>query len=94
MSYCPKCHSTKLRPSPTRSWWERWRKDITGKRRRFLEEHGFRVKVQPLEAPLDTFNMSTLMLEKEDLEYKWSFKTHPISGEPPLHVPRHVSPWT
>ncbi|HEY5619806.1 MAG TPA: hypothetical protein VIK60_17830 [Vicinamibacterales bacterium] len=32
MPYCPKCHSTNLRRSPTRSRWERWRKEITGKR--------------------------------------------------------------
>jgi len=30
--HCPKCNSTKLRRSPTRNRWERWRKEITGKR--------------------------------------------------------------
>jgi hypothetical protein len=30
--HCPKCHSTSLRRSPTRNRWERWRKEITGKR--------------------------------------------------------------
>lgn len=32
MPHCPKCHSTNLRRSPTRNRWERWRKEITGKR--------------------------------------------------------------
>lgn len=32
MPHCPKCHSTSLRRSPTRNRWERWRKEITGKR--------------------------------------------------------------
>lgn len=32
MSHCPNCNSTNLRRSPTRSRWERWRKEITGKR--------------------------------------------------------------
>jgi len=45
-------------------------------RRRFLLEHGFEVEVEALEAPLDVHNMSTLMLEKEDLGYTWSFRTH------------------
>jgi GTP cyclohydrolase II len=45
-------------------------------RKRFLEESGFAVEVEALEAPLDVHNMSTLMLEKEDLGYTWSFKTH------------------
>jgi len=30
--HCPKCHSTNLRRSRTRNRWERWRKEITGKR--------------------------------------------------------------
>jgi hypothetical protein len=30
--HCPRCHSTDLRRSATRSRWERWRKEITGKR--------------------------------------------------------------
>jgi hypothetical protein len=29
--HCPKCHSKNLRRSATRSRWERWRKEITGK---------------------------------------------------------------
>lgn len=32
MSHCPKCNSRDLRRSQTRSRWERWRKEITGKR--------------------------------------------------------------
>ena len=32
MPLCPKCHSASLRRSATRSRWERWRKEITGKR--------------------------------------------------------------
>jgi len=30
--HCPKCHSTNLRRSRTRNRWERWRKEVTGKR--------------------------------------------------------------
>ena len=32
MPHCPNCNSTDLRRSHTRSRWERWRKEITGKR--------------------------------------------------------------
>ncbi|MBI4888122.1 MAG: hypothetical protein HY824_13590 [Acidobacteria bacterium] len=32
MAHCPKCHSQDLRRSRTRNRWERWRRDITGKR--------------------------------------------------------------
>ncbi|OFW16265.1 MAG: hypothetical protein A3H29_15860 [Acidobacteria bacterium RIFCSPLOWO2_02_FULL_67_21] len=32
MSQCPKCNSHNLRRSRTRSRWERWRKEITGRR--------------------------------------------------------------
>lgn len=32
MSHCPKCKSENLRRSRTRSRWERWRKEITGRR--------------------------------------------------------------
>jgi len=32
VSHCPKCNSKDLRLSHTRSRWERWRRDITGKR--------------------------------------------------------------
>lgn len=46
------------------------------KRIDFLENKGFEVTREPLEAPLDRFNMATMMLEKEDLAYQWSFKTH------------------
>ena len=42
----------------------------------FLQSHGFEVKTEPVEAPLSIYNMATLMLEKEDLQYGWSFKTH------------------
>ncbi|MEW1911911.1 hypothetical protein AB0442_26295 [Kitasatospora sp. NPDC085895] len=51
---------------------------LSNNRRRetFLQEAGFTVERAPLEAPLDVHNMSTLMLEKEDLDYAWSFETH------------------
>ena len=32
MSHCPKCNSKDVRRSRTQSRWERWRKEITGKR--------------------------------------------------------------
>jgi GTP cyclohydrolase II len=48
----------------------------------FLRREGFTVRTQPLEAPLDVHNMSTLMLEKEDLGYRWSFETHADWLEP------------
>lgn len=32
MAHCPKCKSHDIRRSPTRSRWERWRKEITRKR--------------------------------------------------------------
>ena len=32
MFHCPKCSSEEVRRSRTRSRWERWRRDITGKR--------------------------------------------------------------
>ena len=32
MSHCPLCKSDNIRRSRTRSRWERWRKEITGKR--------------------------------------------------------------
>ena len=32
MGRCPKCRSEDVRRSRTRSRWERWRKEITGKR--------------------------------------------------------------
>jgi GTP cyclohydrolase II len=55
-------------------------------RQQFLRERGFSVQMTPLEAKLDIHNMSTLMLEKEDLGYTWTFKTHrdwlqPIQAE-------------
>ncbi|CAM5657032.1 hypothetical protein SCANM63S_09942 [Streptomyces canarius] len=40
------------------------------------------METEPLEAPLDLHNMSTLMLEKEDLGYRWSFETHADWLEP------------
>ncbi|HDR8128708.1 TPA: hypothetical protein QC448_004595 [Bacillus cereus] len=46
------------------------------KRIKFLKENGFEVQNEKLEAPLTKNNMPTLMLEKEDLEYDFSFKTH------------------
>ena len=45
-------------------------------RQRFLLDEGFDVTMEALEARLDLHNMSTLMLEKEDLGYTWSFRTH------------------
>ncbi len=51
-------------------------------RRAFLQEAGFEVTVESLEAPLDSHNMSTLMLEKEDLGYAFSFPTHADWLEP------------
>lgn len=32
MAHCPSCKSDRLRRSRTRSRWERWRKEITGRR--------------------------------------------------------------
>ena len=32
MSHCPNCQSDDIRRSRTRTRWERWRKEITGKR--------------------------------------------------------------
>lgn len=48
----------------------------------FLRDEGFTVTTEALEAPLDVHNMSTLMLEKEDLDYSWSFETHADWLEP------------
>jgi GTP cyclohydrolase II len=45
-------------------------------RLKFLQDEGFDVQRELHEAPLDAFNMATLMLEKEDLGYQWTFKTH------------------
>ncbi len=42
----------------------------------FLREAGIDVVRAPHEAALDPFNMATLMLEKEDLGYQWTFRTH------------------
>ncbi|MFI9275827.1 hypothetical protein ACIGXM_34785 [Kitasatospora sp. NPDC052896] len=61
------------------------------RREALLREAGFEVELAALEAPLDIHNMSTLMLEKEDLGYRWSFETHAdwlqplqdaVAGEP------------
>ncbi|MFG2485854.1 hypothetical protein ACGFSI_24245 [Streptomyces virginiae] len=46
------------------------------KRVRFLESHGVTVTKEALVAPMDVHNMSTLMLELEDLEYEMDFATH------------------
>lgn len=43
---------------------------------RVLEEGGFDVDRATAEAELTVANMSTLMLEKEDFGYEWSFRTH------------------
>lgn len=42
----------------------------------FLKKNGFDVIKDPLEAPMTPYNMATLMLEKEDMGYKFSFNTH------------------
>ncbi|AOK50255.1 hypothetical protein WT60_25875 [Burkholderia sp. MSMB617WGS] len=42
----------------------------------FLRAEGFQVERDQIEAPLTRYNMATMMLEKEDLAYQWSFKTH------------------
>lgn len=52
------------------------------KRFEFLKANGFNVVREALEAPLDHFNMATMMLEKEDLGYEWSFQTHADWLEP------------
>jgi GTP cyclohydrolase II len=46
------------------------------KRVRFLESHGITVTKESLVAPMDVHNMSTLMLELEDLGYEMDFRTH------------------
>jgi GTP cyclohydrolase II len=51
-------------------------------RLRFLRDNGVAATMEPLESPLDVNNMSTLMLEKEDLGYSWSFETHADWLEP------------
>ena len=45
-------------------------------RLKFLTQEGFQVTSEALEAPITRYNMATLMLEKEDLGYTWSFRTH------------------
>jgi GTP cyclohydrolase II len=47
-----------------------------------LQDAGFDVERAPAEAALTVANMSTLMLEKEDLGYEWSFATHADLLEP------------
>ncbi|PHM66071.1 riboflavin biosynthesis protein ribA/GTP-cyclohydrolase II [Xenorhabdus stockiae] len=42
----------------------------------FLRKQGFQVERDEIEAPLTQYNMATMMLEKEDLNYQWSFHTH------------------
>lgn len=42
----------------------------------FLRSEGFQVERDEIEAPLTPYNMATMMLEKEDLNYQWSFRTH------------------
>ncbi|SEF23488.1 GTP cyclohydrolase II [Amycolatopsis pretoriensis] len=51
-------------------------------RDRFLRQAGLAVENEPLAEPLNAHNMSTLMLEKEDLGYDWSFETHADWLEP------------
>lgn len=48
----------------------------------FLRENGIDATMRAIESPLDVHNMSTLMLEKEDLGYRWSFETHADWLEP------------
>jgi GTP cyclohydrolase II len=47
-----------------------------------LQEAGFSVTRAALQAELTVHNMSTLMLEKEDLGYAWTFATHADVLEP------------
>lgn len=42
----------------------------------FFTSQGFGVTREAIEAPLTTHNMATMMQEKEDLKYQWSFRTH------------------
>jgi GTP cyclohydrolase II len=41
-----------------------------------LGDAGFDVESRGLTAPLTVHNMSTLMIEQEDLDYTWHFQTH------------------
>ena len=45
-------------------------------RKQFLLGIGIELKEERIEMSLNNYNMATLMLEKEDLGYHWSFKTH------------------
>ncbi|MCS3509318.1 hypothetical protein [Achromobacter sp. JUb104] len=45
-------------------------------RMELLKNDGFHVRHVPLEAAIDRYNMATMMLEKEDLPYSFSFATH------------------
>jgi len=51
-------------------------------REAFLMQRGFQVERQQIEAPMTRYNMATMMLEKEDLNYAWNFKTHADWLEP------------
>ena len=85
VSHCPKCHSTNLRRSPTRNWWERWRKEITGKR-------PYRCRTCQL-AWVEVFRPRRRRTEFAAVQSGRSRPTR-ISREPPLHVPTHASTWT
>jgi GTP cyclohydrolase II len=63
-------------------------------RLKFLKEMGFEVVNEKLEAKLNVHNMATLMLEKEDIGYMFSFKTHadwlePLQAEVDGHLNKH-----
>ncbi|WP_052941422.1 hypothetical protein [Chromobacterium subtsugae] len=62
----------------------------------FLREQGFRVERDQIEAPLTRYNMATMMLEKEDLAYQWSFQTHgdwlrPLQDQAEAHPDRRAA---
>lgn len=61
----------------------------------FLTSAGIDVERERHEAAIDPYNMATLMLEKEDLGYQWTFKTHSdwlrplqerVEGDPDLRA--------
>lgn len=66
------------------------------KRLAFFSDHGFEVIREEIEAPLTPYNMATLMLEKEDLKYQWSFRTHadwltPLQEQVEVHAQTYAA---
>ncbi|NHR05465.1 hypothetical protein HA052_09645 [Chromobacterium haemolyticum] len=62
----------------------------------FLRAEGFHVERDQIEAPLTPYNMATMMLEKEDLAYQWSFQTHsdwlsPLQKQVEAHPQRYAA---